>query len=115
MSARADTIIFPVSDLPKATQLFRTLLGTEPVMDEPYYVGFRIDGQDIGLDPKGHRNGTGGPTCYREVDDIEQARQQLLDAGAVEVEPVHDVGGGKLIAVFSDANGSPIGISKSPW
>src|ERR1700712_881630 len=82
MSARADTIIFPVTDLPKATHLFRALLGAEPVMDEPYYVGFRIDGQDIGLDPNGHRIGITGPVCYWEVEDIAAARQQLLDAGA---------------------------------
>jgi predicted enzyme related to lactoylglutathione lyase len=115
MPNTVSTIIFPAEDLAASTTLFRAWLGVDPMVDEPYYVGFRIDGQDIGLDPKGHRNGTGGPTCYREVDDIEAARQQLLDAGATETEPVHDVGGGKLIAVFTDPNGSPIGISKSPW
>lgn len=115
MPIPVSTIIFPADDLAASTRLFQAWLGVEPLVDEPYYVGFRVDGQDIGLDPKGHRNGTGGPTCYREVDDIEQARRQLLDAGATEVEPVHDVGGGKLIAVFRDANGNPIGISTSPW
>ena len=115
MSARADTIIFPVTDLPKATHLFRALLGAEPVMDEPYYVGFRIDGQDIGLDPNGHRIGTTGPVCYWEVEDIAAARQQLLDAGATELQAVRDVGGGKLVAVLADGDGNPIGISKSPW
>ena len=115
MSASANTIIFPVSDLPKATRLFRTLLGAEPVMEESYYVGFRIEGQDIGLDPHGHRIGTTGPVCYWEVEDINAARQQLLDAGASELQPVRDVGGGKLVAILADGDGNPVGISKSPW
>ena len=115
MPSNVSSIIFPVNDLAASTRLFRALLGADPVHEAAYYVGFRVGGQDIGLDPNGHRTGNGGPTCYWEVDDIEQARQRLLDAGATEKEPVHDVGGGKLIAVFVDADGSPLGISKTPW
>jgi predicted enzyme related to lactoylglutathione lyase len=115
MPNTVSTIIFPTDDLTASTGLFRTWLGADPLVEEPYYVGFRINGQDIGLDPKGHRNGNGGPTCYREVEDIEHARQQLLDAGAIEAQPISDVGGGKLIAVFTDPSGNPVGISKSPW
>jgi hypothetical protein len=28
-------------------------LGEPPTHDEPYYVGFEVDGQDIGLNPVG--------------------------------------------------------------
>ena len=42
-------------------------------------------------------------------------RRRLLDAGATETQPVHDVGGGKLIAAFTDSSGNPIGLTKSPW
>lgn len=31
------------------------LFGVAPHQDEVYYVGFNIDGQDVGLDPKGRR------------------------------------------------------------
>src|SRR3978361_1619033 len=102
MPSRVNTIIFPVEDLAASTALFTALLGTEPAYEAPYYVGFQVDGQDIGLDPKGHRTGNGGPPCYWEVDDIEAARRRLLDAGATETQPAHDVGGGKLIAAFTD-------------
>ena len=30
-------------------------------MDQPYYVGYNVAGQDIGLDPNGHRQGMTGP------------------------------------------------------
>jgi hypothetical protein len=49
-------------------------------MDEAYYVGFDVEGQDIGLDP--HRQGMTGPVGYWHVDDIEKSLKALLDAGA---------------------------------
>jgi predicted enzyme related to lactoylglutathione lyase len=115
MPSGVTTIIFPADDLQASTALFAALLGTQPAHEAPYYVGFDVDRQHIGLDPNGHRNGVPGPTCYWEVDDIEAARQRLLDAGATETQPVHDVGGGKLIAGFTDSSGNPIGLTKSPW
>jgi hypothetical protein len=36
-------------------------------MDEPYYVGFTVSGQDFGLDPHGHKTGAFG---YFHVGDI---------------------------------------------
>jgi hypothetical protein len=57
MTAGIKTIIYPVKDLAGARSLFNTLLGAEPVMDEPYCVGYRVAGQDIGPDPHGHSKG----------------------------------------------------------
>lgn len=51
MAASAKTIIYPVTDLTKAKAVFSTLLGVQPYADEAYYVGFNVDGQEIGLDP----------------------------------------------------------------
>ena len=72
-----------------------TLLGTEPYVDETYYVGFRVGDQEIDLDPYGHNNGMTGPVGYWEVDDIEESLQLLLDAGAQVQQEIKDVGGGK--------------------
>ncbi|MGH3759005.1 VOC family protein [Actinophytocola sp.] len=55
------TIIFPVSDLGKAKAVFSALLGVEPERDQPYYVGYKLAGQGVGLDPNGHRKGMTGP------------------------------------------------------
>jgi predicted enzyme related to lactoylglutathione lyase len=104
------TIMFPVTDLPNAKALYRTLLGVEPYMDEAYYVGFNVDGQDVGLDPHGHHKGMTGPIGYWHVDDIESTLQALLDAGAEAVQEIRDVGGGKLIASVKDADGNVIGV-----
>jgi hypothetical protein len=53
MSEGIKTVIYPVSDLAKAKAMFSAVLGTAPVMDEPYYAGFKVNGQDIGLGPHG--------------------------------------------------------------
>ena len=43
------TFIYPVKDLAQAKTLYSTLLGVDPYVDEPYYVGFRVGDQEIGL------------------------------------------------------------------
>jgi len=35
-------------------------------------------------------------------------------AGAQEVQPVRDVGGGKLIASVQDADGNMVGLTQNP-
>ena len=110
MTEGVKTIMYPVTDIAKARTLYGELLGVEPYMDEAYYVGFNVEGQDIGLDPHGHRKGITGPLVYWHVDDIEKSLKALLEAGAVEQQGVRDVGGGKLTASVRDADGNVIGL-----
>jgi predicted enzyme related to lactoylglutathione lyase len=114
MTGGITTIIYPVRDLAKAKALFSALLGVAPVMDEPYYVGFNVAGQDVGLDPQGHGKGMTGPIGYWRVDDIERSVKALLDAGAEAQHAVADVGGGKLIASVKDTDGNIIGLIQAP-
>ncbi len=113
MTAGVQTVIYPAQDLAAAKALFSTLLGA-PAMDEPYYVGWRVAGQDIGLDPNGHARGMSGPVCFWDVDDIEAALQALVAAGGEIGEAAHDVGGGKLVAWVKDADGNAIGLLHTP-
>jgi predicted enzyme related to lactoylglutathione lyase len=110
MTGGITTIIYPVTDLAKAKALYSALLGVAPSMDEPYYVGFIVAGQDVGLDPNGHSQGLTGPVGYWQVDDIQSSLKALLDAGAETLQAVKDVGGGKLIASVKDADGNVIGL-----
>ncbi|MEX2010825.1 MAG: VOC family protein [Chloroflexota bacterium] len=110
MTEGVKTIIYPVRDLAKAKKVFSALLGAvEPAMDQPYYVGFNIGGQDIGLDPNGHAQGMTGPLAYFHVADIRQSVKSLVGAGAEPLLEVKDVGGGKLIASVKDPDGNVIG------
>lgn len=111
MNKGVKTVIYPVKDIAQAKALFTALLGKEPYADAPYYVGYKIGDQDIGLDPNGHKHGM---TPYFEVDDIRKSLQSLLDAGAQTIQDVQDVGAGKLIASVKDADGNIIGLSQNP-
>lgn len=113
MTSGIRTIIYPVKDLARAKTLYGTLLGVEPSMDEPYYVGFSVAGQDVGLDSHGHNQGLTGPADYWHVDDIKSGVKALLDAGAESQQAVKDVGGGKLIATVKDADGNIISLIQS--
>ena len=70
MTKGIKTIIIPVRDLTAAKALYRTALDVEPYADRPYYVGFRVGDQEIGLDPNGHNHGMTGPVGYCHVDDV---------------------------------------------
>ena len=113
MTSGIKTVMYPVKDITVA-KLYGTLFGVEPYMDEPYYVGFNVDGQDIGLDPNGHGKGMTGPVGYWHVEDITQSLDALLAAGAETQQPINDVGGGKLIATVKDPDGNIIGLLQTP-
>ncbi|MEU5364204.1 VOC family protein [Streptomyces sp. NPDC005925] len=108
------TIIYPVKDLGRAKALFGALLGVEPYADEPYYVGYRAAGQDVGLDPNGHAKGMTGPVPYWHVSDIGSTLAALVEAGAEPLQDVQEVGGGRRIAFVRDADGNLIGLLQDP-
>ena len=107
-------VVYPVKDIAIAKTIFGKLLGAKPYVDEPYYVGYKVGDQEIGLDPNGHKQGLTGPIGYWQVDDIKKSLQGLLDAGAQAREAVKDVGGGKLIASVTDADGNIIALMQMP-
>jgi predicted enzyme related to lactoylglutathione lyase len=100
-------IIYPVTDLARAKAMFSKLLGVEPYVDSAYYVGFKVEGQEIGLDPNGHKEGM---TPYYSVDNIKQRLQSLVDGGAQILQEIKDIGGGGLIASVRDGDGNIIGL-----
>jgi predicted enzyme related to lactoylglutathione lyase len=110
MTSGLKTIVYPVKDPAKAKALFTGLLGAEPSVDQPYYVGFNVAGQEVGLDPNGHAQGLTGPVPYWHVEDIETSLKQLQEGGAEIRQAATDVGVGKLIARVADADGNAIGL-----
>ncbi|MFF7472917.1 VOC family protein [Streptomyces sp. NPDC008092] len=114
MSEGVQTIIYPVKDAAGAKALFTALLGVEPYADEPYYVGFKAAGQDVGLDPNGHAQGLTGPTPFWHVTDLRERLAALLAAGAELVQDARDVGNGRLVASVKDADGNMVGLLQDP-
>ena len=104
------TVLHPVSDLTKAKAVYTALLGTEPQHDAPYYVGYDVAGQHIGLVPGGAQQGMTGPVAYWHVSDIEAKLAELTAAGATVKEAAHNVGGTRLVATVTDPDGNVLGV-----
>ena len=104
------TILHPVSDLAKAKPVYAALLGIEPQADSAYYVGFEAEGQQIGLVPPGGQQGMTSPVAYWHVSDIEAKLAEVTAAGAAVKDAPRDVGGGRLVATFTDPDGNVLGL-----
>ncbi len=104
------TVLHPVTDLVAAKAVYTALLGVPPTADAPYYVGFDAAGQHIGLVPGGGQQGMAAPVDYWHVPDIEAKLAEVTAAGATVKEPAHDVGGGRLVATFTDPDGNVLGL-----
>jgi predicted enzyme related to lactoylglutathione lyase len=101
------TVLVPVSDLAAAKAVYTALLGIPPQHDSDYYVGFDVAGQHIGLVPGG---GMTAPVPYWHVPDIEGKLAEVTAAGATVKEAPRDVGNGRLVATFTDADGNVLGL-----
>ena len=103
-------MLHPVSDLAKAKAVYTALLGVAPQADSSYYVGYDAAGQHIGLVPGGGPQGMTSPVAYWHVSDIEAKLAEVTAAGATVKEPARDVGGGRLVASFTDPDGNVLGL-----
>jgi predicted enzyme related to lactoylglutathione lyase len=107
-------VLHPVSDLAAAKAVYTALLGMPPTSDSDYYVGYEAAGQQIGLVPGGGPQGMTSPVAYWRVPDIEAKLAEVTAAGATVKEPAHDVGGGRLVASFTDPDGNELGVLQDP-
>jgi predicted enzyme related to lactoylglutathione lyase len=104
------TVLHPVSDLARAKPIYAALLGVEPMADSSYYVGFEAEGQQIGLVPGGGPQAMASPVAYWHVPDIEAKLAEVTAAGAAVKDSPRDVGGGRLVATFTDPDGNVLGL-----
>lgn len=111
MLQKLRTVIYHVADLQKAKQWYTELTGLQPYFDEPFYVGFDINGCELGLDPD-MSNVTGGnhTVTYWSVENIHTAVKKAEELKAMIVNPVTNVGGTIETAVVEDPFGNYIGF-----
>jgi predicted enzyme related to lactoylglutathione lyase len=107
-------VLHPVTDLEKAKAVYTALLGLAPQADSAYYVGYDVAGQQIGLVPGGGPQGMTSPVAFWQVPDIEAKLAEVTAAGATLKESAHDVGGGRLVATFTDPDGNVLGVFQDP-
>lgn len=106
MSPTIRSLVIPVSDLDATKAVYTALLGS-PHTDEPYYVGYNINGFEVALNPAG---GSGGPVAFADVEDLDETRATLLAAGATERDAPRQVAPDARVCVLADADGNPIGL-----
>jgi predicted enzyme related to lactoylglutathione lyase len=106
-------IVYPVTDRSASVSFFRTLLGVDPYVDSPDYVGFKTGELEVGLDPNARKRGITAPIGYVDVGDISMALKSLLEAGGQTMQPVTEVGGGLRIATVKDSDGNILGLRQS--
>jgi predicted enzyme related to lactoylglutathione lyase len=110
MFKKLRTVIYSVKDLGAAKEWYKKATGINPYFDEPFYVGFDINGFELGLDP----NAGGGPgnqsVSYWAVEDTETVSKKLVSIGGALVQPRTNVGGDIFIAIVADPFGNHIGL-----
>ena len=106
MSPTIRSLVIPVSDLEATKAVYTALLGS-PHTDQPYYVGYNINGFEVALNPAG---AGGGPVAFADVEDLDATRATLLAAGATERDAPRQVAPDARVCVLADADGNPIGL-----
>jgi len=106
MSPQIRSLVIPVSDIEAAKKIYSTLLGA-PHTDQPYYVGYNVDGFEVALAPG---QTPGGPVAFADVDDLDATRETLLAAGATERDAPRQVAPEARVCVLIDTDGNPIGL-----
>ena len=124
MEMKLELVPVPVSDVDRAKAFYVDQLGFVADVDVSPVDGVRV----VQLTPPGSAcsigigtglaayEGTPGSVrgLHLVVDDIEQARTELVDRG-VDVGEVTDVGGGVLYAALTDPDGNTLTLQQMPW
>ncbi len=104
MSPAIGSLVIPVSDLDTTKNVHTALLG-EPHTATPYYIGYNVNGFEVGLTPG---DPSAGPVAFADVEDLDATRAALLAAGATEREAPRKVAADARMCVLADGN--PIGL-----
>lgn len=106
-------ITYTVADVDKAKRFFGELIGAEPYVDSPQYIGYKSGDMEIGLVPNAPKGEPGG-LAFWTVSDIAATLKALVTAGGTIVQDVRNVGYGLLVASVREPNGSIVGLRQPP-
>ncbi|MEO8712003.1 MAG: VOC family protein [Parafilimonas sp.] len=111
MFKKLRTAIYHVDDLEKAKAWYENITGIKPYFDQPFYVGFDVNGYELGLDPDMNNVEKGNQSvAYWAVDNIEMVVEKLTENNASVISAITEVGGGIKVAVLKDPFGNAVGL-----
>ena len=99
-----------VGDINAARAWYTQLLGYPPYFDEDFYVGFDVDGYELGLVTAA---GSGVVAAWA-VHDPDAVIDRAVSLGATVAEEPRDVGDGIIAATLVDPFGNQIGLIRNP-
>ena len=120
-------IILFVADQQKSRDFYSSVLQMNPELDVPGMTEFKlIDGLKLGLMPENGiariladqmpqpKTGNGIPRCelYLLLDNIDEAYERALKAGAKEISKIQDRDWGNAVGYLSDPDGHLIALAK---
>ena len=110
------TCIYRVGNLSDATKWYTEAFKTEPYFNEDFYVGFNIQGYELGLQPEEVKSKKGNNVItYWGVADIESEYNRFLELGAKAEEAPTNVGGEILVSSVIDPWQNIIGLIYNPY
>lgn len=110
------TAIYKVGDLNAAKEWYTKVFNNKPYFDQPFYVGFDVEGYELGLVPDDEpvTIKSSNVLVYWGVDDIQKEFDRLLTQGAFSFEKPENVGGEIMVATVKDPWGNVLGIIFNP-
>jgi len=111
MFKKLRTVIYHAEDLDDAKNWYKNITGIDPYFDQPFYVGFDINGYELGLDPDMNNVEAGNQSvAYWSVDNIEDVVDKLTINNASVISSITEVGDGIKVAVLKDPFGNAVGL-----
>ncbi len=111
MLKKLRTIVYHTPDITAGKAWYIQATGSQPYFDEPFYVGFDINGYELGLTPDTPGiPGGNQATTFWAVDDVQAEAERLIQIGAEMVQEKTDVGGNIFTGIVKDPFGNHIGL-----
>lgn len=106
------SLIYPTLNLNEAKKWWKTFLGVDPYFDESFYVGFKVGGYEIGLNPGAAMEF--GPITFIGVESIEESLTLAKERGAKVESDIEEVGDGIKVAQLISPTGERFGLIFNP-
>jgi predicted enzyme related to lactoylglutathione lyase len=106
------TLIYPTADIDASKKWWTDFLGFPPYFDAPFYAGFHVGDDEIGLNPGADMSF--GPVTYFGIDSITEGLARAEANGCTVVSGIEDVGEGIMITHLLSPTGDRFGLIMSP-
>jgi lysophospholipase L1-like esterase/predicted enzyme related to lactoylglutathione lyase len=110
------TTLYKVGNLNEAKDWYAKAFMIKPYFDEIFYVGFNVEGYELGLLPEENQTAekVESVVAYWGVNDIEKTYKHFLECGATENKKPFNVGGELMTGSVKDPWGNVIGLIYNP-